>query len=100
MIYVTQLIYIKPGQENAFDKFEEVAIPLITKYKGTLLWRIRPDIAAFIEGEDKPPYEIHLVSFPDESDFEAFLKNPERASLLPLKEAAVERISMIKGQAL
>jgi hypothetical protein len=34
MIYITQLIYIIPGQEAVFEQFEQVAIPLIAKYNG------------------------------------------------------------------
>lgn len=97
MLYFTQLIYIKPGQEKMFDEFEAVAIPLIAKYNGRLLFRVRPDPAAFIEGEGRPPYEIHLVSFPEEKDFIAFGKDPARASFLHLKEASVERIELIRG---
>lgn len=98
MIYLTQLIYIKPGQEKVFEAFEAVAIPLITRYRGQLLLRIRPD--AVIDGAAPPPYEIHLVSFPEHSDFEAFGKDPERASFLHLKEASVDRIVLIKGIAI
>ena len=32
MIYITQLIYIKKGQEKVFHEFEEIAIPTILKY--------------------------------------------------------------------
>ena len=42
MIYITQLIYIKQGQEEVFDEFESIAIPIISKYNGKLLFRIRP----------------------------------------------------------
>ena len=42
MIYITQLIYIKEGQENIFHQFEDVAISIISKYNGQLLLRIRP----------------------------------------------------------
>jgi len=41
MIYITQLIYIKDGQESVFHQFEDVAIPLISKYNGRLMLRIR-----------------------------------------------------------
>ena len=34
MIYITQLIYIKEGQEKMFHEFEDVAIPIIAKYNG------------------------------------------------------------------
>jgi hypothetical protein len=38
-VYLTQLIYIHPGQEEVFDAFEAVAVPLLTKYRGKLLLR-------------------------------------------------------------
>lgn len=100
MIYLTQLIYIKPGQEKVFDAFESVALPLIARYRGQLLLRVRPDASAVIDGDANPPYEIHLVSFPEQSDFEAFGKDPQRASFLHLKEASVDRIVLIKGIAI
>lgn len=43
MIFITQLIYIKEGQEAVFHQFEEIAIPAILKYKGQLLLQVRPD---------------------------------------------------------
>lgn len=100
MLFFTQLIYLKPGKEAVFDAFEAVALPLIARHNGQLLLRVRPAPSAFIEGEAPPPYEIHLVSFPMEQDFEAFGKDPERAAALHLKDASVQRIVLIKGAAL
>lgn len=97
MIHLTQLIYLKPGKEAAFDAFEAIALPLITRYHGQLLMRIRPAATAFIQGEAPPPYEIHLVSFPTEKDLEDFGKDPARTAALHLKEDSVERIVLIKG---
>lgn len=34
MLFITQLIYIKSGQEDIFSLFEAGAIPIIAKYKG------------------------------------------------------------------
>ena len=62
----------------------------------TLTWGGDPN-KPVVEGEGQAPYEIHLVSFPEEKDFIAFGKDPERASFLHLKEASVERIELIKG---
>ena len=68
MIYLTQLIYIKEGQENVFHQFEEIAMPAILKYNGRLLLRVRPDKNAVIENNIEKPYEIHLVGFDSEHD--------------------------------
>ena len=67
MPYLTQLIYLNEGQAAVFDEFEAVAIPLIPKYNGDM--RLRPNPADFIEASIEKPYEIHLVSFPSDSDF-------------------------------
>lgn len=37
MLFITQLIYIKEGQEDVFYQFEDIAIPVIKKHNGLLL---------------------------------------------------------------
>lgn len=98
MIYITQLVYIVPGQEKVFDEFEALAIPLIAKYNGKLLFRLRPGSDAFIEHQlEEKPYEIHLVSFDAVADFEAFKKDDERKKFLHLKEQSIRASVMIQG---
>ena len=97
MIYITQLIYIKEGKEQTFHDFEDMAIPLISKYNGKLLLRIRPDEKSIIEANTKAPYEIHLVSFEAESDLQDFMKDPERAAFVHLKNESIESAVMYKG---
>jgi len=97
MLYITQLIYLKDGQENVFHQFEELAIPIISKYNGRLLLRIRPNENAFIENAIDKPYEIHLVQFNSEQDFEDFKLDEERKQFLHLKEQSVKSVLLIKG---
>lgn len=100
MIYITQLIYIKEGQENVFDEFENIAIPTISKYNGKLLMRLRPNTKAYVECNVEAPYEIHLVSFENEEDFERFKNDEERKKYLHLKEKAVKTVILIQGKLL
>ena len=97
MIYITQLIYINEGQENVFDQFEDIAIPTIAKYNGRLLLRIRPKGSSFIAGAMDKPYEIHLVEFDNEQDFENFRQDEERKKFLSLKEQSVKSSIQIHG---
>lgn len=97
MIYITQLIYIKEGQEDVFHQFEEVAIPLIEKYNGQLLLRIRPTDDAYIGQQIDKPYEIHLVKFDNEQDFAAFSRDESRKQFLHLKEQSVQSAILIQG---
>lgn len=97
IFYITQLIYIQQGQESVFDQFEEIAIPLIAKYNGRLLLRVRPEDSAFIAHEIEKPYEIHLVEFDNEADFHRFTQDQERKQFLHLKQQAISAMILIKG---
>lgn len=98
MLYITQLVYIKPRQEKIFDEFEAVAIPIISKYNGKLLLRIRPAVNSIIDAGIDLPYEIHLVEFLSEKDFENFMIDEERKKYLHLKEQSIEKVVLIKGR--
>lgn len=97
MIYITQLIYLNEGQEAIFNEFENLAIPVIAKYNGSLELRIRPTKGSIIESSIEQPYEIHLVSFKTEADFERFKLDPERSKYLHLKQQSVRVATLIKG---
>ncbi|MBK5278899.1 MAG: DUF1330 domain-containing protein [Bacteroidia bacterium] len=97
MIYITQLIYVIAGQESVFNQFEAIAIPIISKYNGRLLLRVRPDFTSFIEARIDKPYEIHLVEFDTEQDFENFKQDEERKRFLHLKEQSIRASILIQG---
>jgi hypothetical protein len=97
MIYLTQLLYIKEGQEAVFDQFEAVAIPAILKYNGRLLLRVRPTENNFIEFHMEKPYEIHLVEFASEQDFQNFTQDEDRKKFLHLKEQSIRSVLLIRG---
>ena len=97
MIYLTQLIYIKEGQEDVFHQFEDIAIPAILRYNGRLLLRVRPDEQSIVETHIGKPYEIHLVEFNAEQDFLNFQQDEERKKFLHLKDQSVESILLVKG---
>ena len=97
MIYLTQLIYIKEGQEDVFHQFENIAIPIISKYNGKLLLRVRPGDNSFIEHRIDKPYEIHIVEFDKEEDFKNFNQDKERMKFLHLKEQSIKASILIQG---
>lgn len=96
MIYITQLIYIKPGAEATFHEFEDHAIPLIATHGGELLLRTRG--GEKIAGSMEQPYEIHLVSFPSAEHFERFKIDDRRQAFLHLKEGSVRASLLIVGE--
>jgi hypothetical protein len=100
MIYITQLIYIIEGQERVFNEFEEIAIPIISKYNGRLLLRVRLDGGSFIEHSIERPYEIHIVEFDSEEDFGRFMRDEERKKFLHLKEQSIKASILYQGKKL
>ena len=97
MIIITQLIYIREGQEQIFEEFEKIAIPIISKYNGRLLLRIRPAKSNYIESHIEEPYEIHMVEFDEQVDFDNFKKDEERKNFLHLKNQSVRSSILIQG---
>ncbi|WP_373520835.1 DUF1330 domain-containing protein [Aquiflexum sp.] len=97
MIYITQLIYIIKGQEQVFDEFESIAIPTFLKYNGRLLLRVRPTENTFIENHINKPYEIHLVEFETQQDFDNFKLDEERKNFLHLKDQSIKASILIQG---
>jgi len=97
MIYLTQLIYIIEGQEKVFDEFEAIAIPIISKYNGRLLLRVRPGVDSFIEHHMDKPYELHFVEFDSEEDFQHFKADKERQNFLHLKDQSIQASILIQG---
>ena len=100
MIFITQLIYIKEGQESVFDQFESIAIPSIPKYNGRLLFRLRPTNETYIESDFEKPYEIHLAEFATEQDFLNFMQDDDRKKILHLKDQSIKSVVLIKGNKL
>ncbi len=98
MIYITQLIYIHEGEETTFNEFENIAIPTIYKYNGQLLLRIKPNQDDFIESNIAQPFEIHLVAFDTQQDFDNFKLDEERRKFLHLRDKAIKTTIMIQGE--
>ncbi len=100
MIYITQLIYIIDGNEETFNAFEHKSIPIISKYNGRLTLRIRPNDQSIVEANIEKPYEIHLVEFDSQEDFDRFKMDEERKQFLHLKEKSIKSSILIQGEKL
>ncbi len=99
MIYITQLVFVKEGKEKIFLEFESFAIPLMEKYKGKIIYRVRPSKENFIDNhQSELPYEIHFISFDSEQDLQDFMNDGERLNFIHLKEESVKTMLLIKGE--
>jgi uncharacterized protein (DUF1330 family) len=62
-----------------------------------LLLRVRPGEKSIIASSVEEPYEIHLVEFASEEDFNNFVQDEERKQFLHLKEQSIRSTLLIKG---
>jgi uncharacterized protein (DUF1330 family) len=91
----TQLIYLLPGQENAFNEFEDSVLALLPTHKGKLLLRTKTIGSV---GEFPAPDEIHIVEFESEADFHAYVMDPRRQQILHKKEQAIKQVILFEGR--
>lgn len=98
MLFITQLIYLHPDKEIIFNQFEKMAIPILEKYNGKMLLRLRPEPINVLEGSMEIPYEVHLISFACENDYENFKGDEERKNFLHLKEQSIRNVLLVKGE--
>lgn len=98
MIYITQLIFVKEGKESVFLEFEDFAIPLLEKYNGQLIYRLRPTKEAFISKAKELPYEIHFISFDSDKDLTNFMKDDSRLKYMHLKDESIKSTLLVKGE--
>lgn len=73
------------ADREAFERYEDSVLPLLSRYRGRLLHRLRSSDGT---------REFHILLFASEAQFEAYLNAPERAALSILLEAsgAIARI--------
>ena len=89
-LYVTHLTFVNQGEEDTLVSFESKVLPLLKRYNAEVVLRVRPGKENIIEASIEQPFEIHLIRFASEPDLKNYLADPERQSLLPLKEKATK----------
>lgn len=92
---VAVTLYVREGQEEAFDAYERGALTRMTGYKGELLARMR--CAPTARGE-REPYEFHLLSFPSEAAFSSFVASG--VAYQQERDRAIEKTTIVFGTSL
>jgi len=78
-------LYLHPGREAEFAKFETTAAGIMRRYGGTIERRIG---VAPGSGENLP-YEVHILSFPDARSFQRYRTDPDLEALRDLRALAI-----------
>ena len=79
------LLWPHRGQEEALIAYEDEVLALVPEHGGPVLQRVRS-----VDG-DGGPFEMHLIRFPDQAAFDAYLADPRRAEMADQRDAAIAR---------
>lgn len=88
-------LWIHPGQEGAFEAFEQEAVRRMARHGGRIDSAVRVDNPG---GSADAPYEIHVVSFPNAGSVAAYAGDPETLGLLVRRNAIISRTVVVTGR--
>lgn len=82
------VLWAVPGARAALASYEDEVLPLLPRYGGRVLQRVR------VTGSG--PAELHLLELPDEAALRAFRADPDRAALEVVREACLARVAVTR----
>jgi uncharacterized protein (DUF1330 family) len=86
-------LWIRPGATAEFEAYERKAARIMRKYGGTIEQVVRTGQ----EGSSENPFEIHVVSFPDQEKFTAYRADQEVLSMASEREAVIVQTIVVTG---
>jgi hypothetical protein len=85
-------IWLRTDDIAAFEEFERKAASIMRSYGGKIERAIRLDSAP------GGPFEIHIVSFPDEGSFDGYRADPATLALASERERLIARTEIVRGR--
>ena len=92
-------IWIRPGQEAAFEAFEHQAARRMAKHGGRIDAAVRTAPKGVATGpEEATAYEVHIVSFPDKAAADSYANDPETLAIREERAAIISLTMVVPGR--
>jgi antibiotic biosynthesis monooxygenase (ABM) superfamily enzyme len=92
-LIIVAALYVHPGMEAEFERFESAAARIMRRYGGAITRRIR-----CAPGTDQStPYEIHILDFPDAAAFASYRNDAELGAMAELRTSAIRQTTVWSG---
>jgi hypothetical protein len=91
-------LWVHKGQEAAFEAFEREAARIMARHKGRIDSAVRLTPLEGAGTNDATPYEIHIVSFPNEAAAEAYAADPATLALRERRARIICRTVLMAGR--
>ena len=86
-------LWVHPGQEAAFEAFERDAARIMARHGG----RIDSAVRVAPSGAGDPPFEVHVVSFPDQAAADSYAADPETLKLRAGRDEIIAKTEVLAG---
>jgi len=90
------LIYLRPGQQDALRRYENLALPVFRRHGGRFERVLSPRRRAGGPADPEEPDEIHLLRFETAEGLDAVRRDPEMAALGPLRREIVRKALLLR----
>jgi hypothetical protein len=84
---LAQIVRVPAAGVEDFQRFEAQVLPLLPRYGGALVRRVRGN-----EGR----FEVHLVTLPSQAALDAYRVDPERVAALHLLESSGAETELVE----
>ena len=94
-LYILVRIWIHRGLETEFEAYESKVSRIMARYGGVIECAIRTSKAPD-DGSDQP-FEIHVLRFPSQELYNAYLNDAERRSLSGARAGIITNSDILLG---
>lgn len=89
-VTICVLLWVKSGQEELFVEYENCALGIASAHGAVILSRVRRnELSNF-------PYEVQVLQFPSQDEFQKFMEDPARPELGPMRDEAIAMTEVIR----
>ena len=87
-------VWLRNNDVSRFEAFERQAARIMAEFDGRIERAIRISDAEAAEGG---PFEIHVVSFPDEAAFRRYRQSSEYTKLAAVRDRIIAKSTILDG---
>jgi uncharacterized protein (DUF1330 family) len=87
------MLFLNAGHESDFEDFESSAAEIMRRHGGAIERRVRCAGRA----DSGEPYEVHIVTFPDQQALDRYREDPDLQRLAALRAKSIHHTVVWQG---
>jgi len=95
-MYVVVRLWIREGREAEFEAYERKVARILACHGGAIERAVR--CGGTLLNGPAPPFEVHLLHFPSNEEYEEFRRDPQREALSAERAGAISHTDVFLGE--